>query len=224
MSTETTHVATSQRLQPYRFIHKALRALMMRTLDTLATLDARQDAERQTMVAATQELLHVCADHLAHENEFFHRPLKARAPRAVMPFDDDHEAHRLQLAALSERLATLAAGGPDASAQAYALYIDVSRFVGESLEHMAEEEVQLTATLWQHFTDGELADLSATLQASLSPESSAYYLRAMARNMNAEEVGLLLAKLRASAPAEALPMLTAMVMDELPDNRRLLLV
>lgn len=224
MHPETTQVAASQRLQPYRFIHKALRALMMHTLDTLATLDARQEADRQHMVAATDELLTVCASHLAHENEFFHRPLKARAPRAVLPFDDDHESHRLQLATLRERLNLLAAGGPEASANAYALYLDVSRFVGESLEHMAEEEVTLTTALWQHFTDGELADISATLQASLSPEDSAYYLRAMARSMNAEEVGLLLTKLRATAPAEALPMLTAMVLNELPDSRRLLLV
>lgn len=224
MSPETTQVASSQRLQPYRFIHKALRALMMHTLDTLATLDARQEADRQHMVAATDELLQFCTDHLAHENEFFHRPLKARAPRAVLPFDDDHESHRLQLAALRERLALLAAGGPDASANAYALYLDLSRFVGESLEHMAEEETTLTAALWAHFTDGELADISETLQASLSPQASAYYLRSMARSLNAEEVGLLLAKLRATAPAEALPMLTNMVLDELPDNRRLLLV
>ena len=53
----TAAVAASPRPQPYRFIHKALRALMFRTLQQAATLDAARVDERAALQAAVNELL-----------------------------------------------------------------------------------------------------------------------------------------------------------------------
>ena len=41
----------------------------------------------------------------------------------------------------------------------YELYLRLSVFIGENLEHMAEEESTLTQALWDHFSDEEILAL-----------------------------------------------------------------
>ncbi|MBX3611616.1 MAG: hemerythrin domain-containing protein [Hydrogenophaga sp.] len=218
-SENTQFVCHSARVQSYRFIHKALRALMFRTLQQVASLDADDAGERTTMVAQVEELLQVCSDHLDHENRFFHSALRERAPRAVMPFDDDHDDHVGTIAQLRHQLDQVAMGGSAAAQHAYALYLGLTRFVGENLEHMAEEETTLTRTLWQHFSDDEIHALEGRLQASFAPQESAYYLRWMARSLNHAELATLMQGARAGMPAAAFAELCDLVRDALPQNR-----
>ena len=194
MITSETHaettlaVAQSTRPQPYRFIHKGLRALLQHTLQRAGALDADDSAERAWLVAEVETLLTVCADHLAHENHFFHAPLKQRAPRAVLAFDDDHAEHLYDIAHLRLQLQHLRDAQADAPARAYTLYLALSRFVADNLAHMAEEETTLTRALWQHFSDDEIHGLENALRRSLSPEENGFYLRWMARGLNGAEL------------------------------------
>jgi len=215
----TATVCHGDRLQPYRFIHKALRALMMRTLQQTATLDAGDAGERVALLAAVEELLQVCSDHLTHENNFFHAPLRERAPRAVMPFDDDHEGHVAAIAALRRRVDRVAAGGPAVRAEAYALFLELSRFVADNLEHMAEEETLLTRALWQHFSDAEILALEDRLRATFTPQESSYYLRWMVRGLNHAELAELVAGARAGMPPPVFDGLCTMLQAELPAGR-----
>lgn len=216
----TTTVCHGARLQPYRLTHKALRTLMFRTLQQLATLDASDAAQRRTMVAEVSEMLQVCADHLAHENCFFHTTLRERAPRAVLPFEDDHHGHAQCIAELQAELAGVAKGGPAVRGAAYALYLKLSRFVGESLEHMADEETRLTQAFWQHFDDGEIAAIEQRLHATFSVEKLVYYTRWMARSLDDSELQTLAAGAQAAMPPDAFGGLWAVLMDELPPPRR----
>jgi len=215
----TALVCHGDRLQPYRFIHKALRALMLRTLQQTATLDPADAGERAALLAAVEELLQVCSDHLAHENRYFHEPLRERAPRAVMPFDDDHEGHVAAIAALRQRVQRVTEGGPAVAADAYALYLDLSRFIADNLEHMAEEETQLTRALWQHFSDAEILGLEDRLRATFTPQENAYYLRWMVRGLNHAELSALVTGARADMPAPVFAELCEMLRAELPAGR-----
>lgn len=215
----TAQVCRGRRLQPYRFIHKALRALMLRTLQQAGQLDAGDAADRRALVAAVEELLQVCTDHLTHENRFFHAPLRERAPRAVLPFDDDHQGHVAAIAALRSRTDRVAAGGAGARADAYALYLELSRFVADNLEHMADEETLLTRALWEHFDDAEIRALEDRLRATFTPQESAYYMRWMLRGLNHAELEILAGGAREGMPAPAFDDLCAMLREELPAPR-----
>lgn len=190
------------RYMPYRFIHKGLRVLMTTTLCTAGALDAAQPADRSQLVDEVERLLATCADHLAHENQFFHEALRRHAPRAVVPFHDDHQDHIATIDALTLLLQRVRDAGDATQAQAlaYELHLRLSMFIGESLVHMAEEETTLTTALWAHFTDAELAEIEGALQATLAPQEMAFYLRWMAQGMNAGEMVHLLQGLREQAP------------------------
>lgn len=195
-------VCTSNRPQPYRFIHKGLRVLLAKAQQTAGALDPENAIERTNLVVEVERALSVCADHLAHENRFFHEPLRQRAPRATLAFDADHHEHLVSIAHLRLLLQQVRDDQENVSAKAYALYLEFSRFVGENLQHMAEEETVLTQALWQHFTDSEILGLEDALRAELSPEESIFYLGWMARGLNVPELYTLLDGARRGAPPE----------------------
>jgi len=212
--------ASSSRFAPYRYIHKGLRVLMFSTLHRAGALDASRAEDRAQIVEDVERLLSTCADHLAHENQFFHEPLRQRAPRAVLPFHEDHleqldalHALGLLLARLRDAPATLA------PALAYELFLRLSVFVGENLEHMAEEEGALTQALWEHFSDGEISAMESALQATLAPHETAFYMSWMAQGMNASEATTVLAGARPHMPAELFAQLAATVQAAMPARR-----
>lgn len=212
-------VTASARMQPYRAVHKALRGLMAQTLEMLGRTDADDPTARAQALRAVDELLDVCAGHLAHENRFFHAALHERAPRAALPFDNDHDEHLAEIARLRERAALVRDAGAQADAAAYCLYLELSRFVAENLEHMAEEETLLTRALWQHFRDDEILHIEGALVASLSPEEKAMSLRWMARMLSPAELAPMLSAMRASMPAEAFDAVLAEVFAQLDAPR-----
>lgn len=213
-------VCSSRREQPYRLIHKGLRMLLAQAQQQAGTCDVRHADERAALVEAVEQALATCSDHLAHENRFFHEPLRERAPRAVRAFDTDHQEHLQAIATLRLQLQRVRDAGTDGEALAHALYLQFSRFVADNLQHMAEEETVLTQALWDHFTDAEIRAMEDALRASLSPEENLFYLRWMARGLHGGELGALLAGARAAAPAEVFQQLCGLVMDELPRPRR----
>lgn len=213
-------VCASRRDQPYRFIHKGLRVLLAQAQQQAGACDVQHADERAALVDTVEQALAVCSDHLAHENRFFHEPLRQRAPRAVLPFENDHLEHVEQIGALRLLLQRVRDAGPDGGALAYALYLKFSQFVGENLQHMADEETVLTQALWEHFGDAELAALEDALRAALSPQESVFYLQWMARGLNGSELAALLAGARAGAPVEVFAQLSGLVMAELPAPRR----
>jgi len=215
----TTACATP-RFSPYRFIHKGLRALMFDTLRNAGALDATLAPERAQLVDEVERLLAICADHLAHENQFFHEALRQHAPRAVLPFHEDHLEHVEAIDHLSLLLQRVRdADEQHAASLAYELYLRLTIFIGENLAHMAEEESVLTQALWAHFSDAEIMAIETALHATLAPEEMAFYLRWMARGMNASEIVMVLGGARPQLPAAAFDQMTEIVQAELQPAR-----
>lgn len=212
--------AATPRYAPYRPIHKGLRALMFHTLQGAGALDASDAQDRAQIVESVERLLAICTDHLAHENQFFHEALRARAPRAVLPFHEDHLEHLEAIDALRLLLQRLR-DAPVATAPslAYELFLRLSVFIGENLAHMAEEESALTQALWDHFSDEDIAGIEAALHATIAPDEMAFYLRWMAQGMNAGEMTALLAGARPHMPAEVFGQLADTVQSAMPAAR-----
>lgn len=212
--------AATPRLAPYRFIHKGLRVLMFNTLQRAGALDASDAQDRACIVDEVERLLAICADHLAHENQFFHEALRARAPRAVLPFHDDHLEHLESISGLRLLLQRLRDAAPDqAPALAYALFLRLSVFVGDNLIHMADEESTLTQALWAHFSDAELAAIEGALHATIAPAEMGFYMRWMGQGLHAGEAMALLGDLRDHAPPAVFAQLAGEVQAGMPAQR-----
>lgn len=212
-------VCQSKRTQPYRLIHKALRALLTEALVKAGSLDVSFEDDRNELVEIVEKALSVCCDHLTHENRFFHEPLKEIAGRQVAPFYDDHLDHLRAIGEMRLLLQRVRDAGREADLLAYHVYLKFSSFVGENFEHMAEEETVLTRVLWDHFTDEQINALEGALQETLSPEESTFYLRWMAKSLNSAELDALMRAVRKGAPIDVFTSIKHVVIDELAGNR-----
>jgi Hemerythrin HHE cation binding domain len=213
-SRELAQVAAAEvpRFDMYCGIHKALRAFMADTLLALGRMDATDEEDLAQAGERLLQLLGLCGSHLAHENQFVHAAIEARAPGASDRIGHEHEEHRQEIAQLAAQLAQLRlAPTAQRPAAAQALYRALSLFIAGNFQHMHVEETAHNALLWARYTDAELAAIHDALVASIPPEEMMVTARWLVPFMNPAERAMLCADMRAKAPAPAFQALLAAV-------------
>ncbi len=201
---KSTAAAVAPRVDLYRGIHKAARALMADTLLALGRMDPDDGPELAHTSLRVMDLLHFCRSHLRHENTHVHSAMEARAPGSSMATSYEHADHELEIDDLmcaTRRL--LECGDGERPAQALSLYLALSVFIGHNFAHMHVEETQHNAVLWAHFTDAELGAIHEALIAAMPPEELMFVLRWLVPHMNPAERAALLGTMRAGTPAPA---------------------
>lgn len=187
----------------YKNIHKGLRGMMLETLLQVGRMDPGETAECHEALAAVETLLHALETHAQLENAFLHTALRERAPYVVAQFDRVHGEHRRAIAALQDCVNLVRRGGSGAHSCVYRLYLELSGFVADNLQHMLDEESIMTQALWDHFSDAEIRALESRLTASVPPELAAMLLQWMGRCLSHPERVELFHALRSKAPAVA---------------------
>lgn len=202
-------VAEAARFDMYSGIHKALRAAMADALLAVGRVDPFDDAEVAQMGERVHQLLALCGSHVVHENGFVHAAIEARAPGASGPVAREHEEHCRELAQLAQRLNAFVAADPGERVNAGAsLYRALALFIAANFEHMHLEETAHNALLWAHYSDAELVAIHDHLLASIPAEDMMVIARWLLPALPPQERALMLADMRAKAPA---PAFTAML-------------
>jgi len=196
--------AAAPRMDMYGPIHKAMRAMMSDTLLALGRMDCADEMDFAQVTQRVVELLDFCRGHLAHENDFVHTAMEARAPGStgrIATEHEEHEAHIEQLARTVEELRALPNVSRDGAAAQ--LYRDLAAFIAENFVHMNVEETHHNAVLWANYSDVELAGIHDALVASIPPEEMMAVLRWLVPFMNPAERAGMLKGMQAHAPAPA---------------------
>jgi hypothetical protein len=165
----------SSRFDLYAMIHKALRNYMGAALLQLGRLDLTDELETKCCSSALLGLVDWLESHLEIEERFVHTALAERRPTALLDqLRRDHDEHLRSFALLrsdAESLAATLADPLDARrARARHLYLALSRFVAENFLHMAVEETEMNALLWDTFSDEELFGIYQAILASERPD------------------------------------------------------
>lgn len=199
----TSSAGAAPRMDIYVGIHKALRAMMLDTLQAVGRVDVDDPAETRTACERVQELADICVSHLGHENDFVHAAMEARRPGSSGRIAAEHVEHLAAIAGLRAAASALLAAGCGATqAQtALRLYRQLALFVGENFAHMHVEETQHNQVLWSCYSDEELRALEGAIVASLPPAENRCIMRWMIPAMTPAERAELLAGVQAAAPA-----------------------
>lgn len=195
---------TRPRLDTYRPIHKALRALMADTLLNLGRMDPQDNLE---LAEATNQVLVMaaaCESHVKHENTFVHPAMESRAPGSTAGTAREHREHLEAILDLGRAVSVLrSARQGDRDSLALALYHRVGEFVAHNFEHMYVEETVNNPLLWACFTDEELKIIHDDLLASIPPDEMMGLLRWAVPYMNATERAEVLRDIRGHVPPPA---------------------
>jgi hypothetical protein len=194
---------SGERRNFYKEIHKGIRALAHSVEDQAGRTDFRDAGEVAVLRETVERAFAVFESHAANETAFVTPALRACAPSAAADSDAEHRAQELRLRDLRAALALAAGAGERAPAFGHAFVVGLSRFVGEMLVHMAEEEERLMPALQAAYDDAALLGIHQAILASLPPQEKAEAVALMLPALNAPERAELLAGIRASAPAAA---------------------
>jgi hypothetical protein len=192
----------SSRENLYAGIHKALRALMSDTLLAVGRADPSDPQDVADASGRVTGLMDLCAAHVQHENTFVHPAIEARTPGVCGEVAQDHVEHLHHIERL--RAAAQQLPGLDATLQAgalHALYLELSLFVADNLQHMHVEETRHNAALWGAYTDAELRAIHDALVATIPPSEMMQVMRWMLPQMHAQERLQVLGGMRLGAPA-----------------------
>lgn len=192
------------RFNMYQAIHKGLRAFMADTLVRVGITDHTDAHERKEAAEQLRSLLHLCAQHLAHENHFLHTAMEQRVPGSAAQCSREHIQHTAHIEALSaclDRALRLQDAAQAASAW-LSLYHALSLFVADNYEHMLLEEREHNAVLWRHFSDEELIEIHDALLASIPVEEMALCFRWILPHLSHPERVAMMGGMRQGMPAE----------------------
>jgi hypothetical protein len=187
----------------FRQVHKGIRALAGDLVVAAGRTDFRSRPDIDALRKRVEDAFAIFEAHAAHENEFILPLLRVCAPDVASDCEADHRAQTLRLRDLRSALALASGGGPSASALGHAFVLGLSRFHGEMLVHMADEEERLMPALWASFDDEALGRIHQALLRSLPPAEKLATLRVMLPALSPAERAELLIGVRASAPAAA---------------------
>jgi hypothetical protein len=198
-------IAQGRRLDLYTPIHKGIRAFFGATIDAAGRLDVLDPEDVTRVAAEVRGLIGLLRAHLHLENQFVHPAIEARRPGAARATANDHVEHECELEDLEARLLLLERAEDDgARARAAAeLYRALASTAAENFRHMAFEESQNNARLWEAYTDDELRALHDALVGSIPPAEMALVLRWMVPALSPVERAAMLTELQAKLPRDA---------------------
>lgn len=189
---------SAQRQNFYKSIHKGIRAVAHGMVDLAQRTDFTRPAEVDELRRVVEEAFTTFERHAAHETEFVTPVLRVCAPPLAIESDGEHREQALRLRDLRRALEAAARAG--SAPLGHAFVVGLSRFEGEMLLHMADEEERLMPALWAAFDDETLGGVQSALVASIPPAEKPKVLEWLLPALNGVERVETLESVRATVP------------------------
>ena len=172
----------------YREIHKGIRYALFHTTMHAGRLDAGDADDVENLLCRCTDLVELLHLHHHHEDGFVQPLLDAHAPALAAAVGSQHDAIEsglTELRRLGQQLTIVSHSGRDTVA--HRLYLHLSRFTGEYLDHQLLEELQVMPALCAAVPTSELESLHAALRQSVAPPVMADVMAVMLPAMNVGE-------------------------------------
>lgn len=193
----------SERHDFYGSIHKGLRLGSSRLLVALGCADWNDGPASDELLEQLRAHLILAAKHLEHEDGEINVILRDMASGLGARLDHDHDDHRAAFEGLDLAIAEVEqAQGDERRRAGHRLYLRFSRHVGEDFLHMAREEEEALPRFHDMFDDAELEAIHNRIKASIPLDRLVAYFRLILAGANPQERVMLMADMRANAPAE----------------------
>lgn len=207
-----------KRFNLYREIHKGIRSLLSDVVYEAGRVDFNNPNEVAALRGSVDAALNMMTSHAEHENAFVEPVIAKAAPEIAAELTGAHEEQEGVIARLRAALAAIDPNSSNAAVEGHEFVVDLSRFTGELLVHMADEEQTAMPALWAKFDDAYLVDLHGRLVGSIAPEEMAAVMRLMLPAMNTPERVGTLAGIRAHAPAPVFAFIRGIARESLSDH------
>lgn len=181
------------RLDIYKEVHKGIRKALF---DLAVQAGSTDFADASSFRRLKEEFSMTCnlLEVHAHSEDRYVEPLLRQCDaRRAEELVATHKALDATVSRLQRSLNDLEAGQASIADEGRSLYLGLTRFIGEYLKHIADEEQELMPLLWDNFNDEKLMDVTETIRANVPPPVMTNFLSLMIPAMNhGERAGLLI--------------------------------
>jgi iron-sulfur cluster repair protein YtfE (RIC family) len=185
-------------------IHKAIRFALADLLSRMGSTDFADANAAQRIASDLTIVLALCEDHRRTEDAIVFPTLRSRMSGDLVSVIDAHEDQQRIVEELTAASATLLAESPEnRPVVGRTLYLHFSKFVGELLAHMAEEEQVASPLFASLFSDEEVRAVHAKAMAFLGPQEHLRGARFILRAVNRPERLAIMTGALSTFPKEA---------------------
>jgi len=188
---------------PYRNIHKGIRAELFRVTMLAGSMDAGERCSRERLAEDVTNLFQVLVMHAEHEDEFVQPLLEVHAPFYAEVIAGDHprlEGRMAEIEARVQRATTAPAA--ELRGRVHHAYRDLASFTSAYLEHQDFEETKVMPALAAVMGVDEIVAVDQAIVATIPPDVMAASLGFMLPAMNVDDRAELLGGMRSDAPPE----------------------
>lgn len=195
---------STPRFDLFLAIHKGIRLALTDLLVRMGTTDFADAAASERIAGDLGLVLALCEDHRRSEDEVIFPKLRSRMSGDLVSLLDDHADQPIVVEELLAAARTLVAESEENRPRVgRMLYLHYSKFVGNLLTHMAEEE-QVASPLFERlFSQEEIMGIHAKVMAFLSIEEHFRGAKFILRALNRPERVTLMTGALALFPKEA---------------------
>jgi hypothetical protein len=187
----------------YRNIHKGIRHGLFGVTVAAGQVDPHDRGAVQTVTERWTDMVSVLVAHAEHEDTFVQPAIERFAPAHGAEIAEAHprlEAQMAELEVLADRAAHACAD--QARVLTHRLYLGLTSFTAEYLQHQELEELEVMVMLSQHLSFAELLTIDNEIVASIAPDMMAKTAALMLPAMNIEDQAELYLGARAGVPPE----------------------
>lgn len=157
----------------YKTIHKGIRAMLADLGREAGRVDWNDSADLTAFRAKAQQAFELLETHASLENAFIAPLLERYAPRVAAIIGSAHDEQEEILPALLRQLENFDSRAADAVDAGHTIVLRLTRFIAESLAHMADEEELAMPALRAAVDEAALADADNRLHAAIPPAAMA---------------------------------------------------
>jgi hypothetical protein len=188
---------------PYKDIHKGIRAELFRVTTRAGNLDPAERCARETLAEDVSRLFELLVSHAAHEDDFMQPHIERHAPYFAECIAADHEALEARMVDIEAQVGRAAsAPASEQRDRVHLAYRELASFTSAYLAHQDLEERQVMPALAAVMSVDEVMAVDRAIVATIPPEQMGWSLGFMLPAMNLEDRVELLGGMQAGAPPE----------------------
>lgn len=204
------------RVNIYGFPHKGLKNGLTQLLVSAGKADVTSQSDVIRLKESVRELVMLLNLHQEAEDSVVIPAIKAKAPGSTDHNEFEHQRLHAQVVAIDTMASELEVG--DTALGVSRIFDAVGQFLSDYLAHMADEEGEMNAIIWQHFSDQEILEWQGQIMGKLSPEEKMAWFKYIVPALNPMERQIMLGGVKEAVPIEAYRAIIQMLEDHMSDD------
>ncbi len=192
----------TNRYDIYKDVHKGIRKELFDLGVLAGSTDFEDDASLNLLKEHFNRSYNLLETHAHSEDTHVEPLLHDISTDEAAKLADTHKNLDMFINTLQQKLNSISANQSSSANEGQDFYIQLTLFISQYLQHIADEEQIISPQLWDNYDDKTLFEISAKIRANIPPPVMNNFLSCMVPAMNHPERVMMFNGMKQTAPEE----------------------